>query len=295
MEGPTPEWANVDDYATLEEVFESPDFGHPLPAAAATAGLAAALASTPGTHLLRNRAIALTSVLAATLSVVLGLLFTGPASTPVLSAQHAPPARAGHGAGPVPFTSPTPPAGRAGATTAPTTPPSPSSLGGSQLASSTSSSSSGRGQGTTFGTGTSTGGGTGGAAPATPAPTATLTVLTNNPPTTTTPTAPTQSTATTTTTTTAPPRKTTTPTTSPPRWPTTTTTAPPKVSSGGASGGSGRGSGNSGGSSGCDCNCNGYESSDGGGKRDGTATSTTAAPERAAPARVSARGRAGTW
>ncbi|HXN62795.1 MAG TPA: hypothetical protein VN886_20280 [Acidimicrobiales bacterium] len=291
MEGPTPEWANVDDYATLEEVFESPDFGHPIPAAAATAGLAAALASTPGTHLLRNRAIALTSVLAATLSVVLGLLFTGPASTPVLSAQHAPPARAGHGAGPVPFTSPTPPAGRAGATTAPTTPPSPSSLGGSQLASS--SSSSGRGQGTTFGTGTGTG--TGGAAPATPAPTATLTVLTNNPPTTTTPTAPTQSTATTTTTTTAPPRKTTTPTTSPPRWPTTTTTAPPKVSSGGASGGSGRGSGNSGGSSGCDCNCNGYESSDGGGKRDGTATSTAAAPERAAPARVSARGRAGTW
>src|SRR6202050_5671639 len=281
MEGPTPEWANVDDYATLEEVFESPDFGHPIPAAAATAGLAAALASTPGTHLLRNRAIALTSVLAATLSVVLGLLFTGPASTPVLSAQHAPPARAGHGAGPVPFTSPTPPAARAGATTAPTTPPSPSSLGGSQLASS--SSSSGRGQGTTFGTGTGTG--TGGAAPATPAPTATLTVLTNNPPTTTTPTAPTQSTATTTTTTPAPPRKTTTPTTSPPRWPTTTTTAPPKVSSGGASGGSGRGSGNSGGSSGCDCNCNGYESSDGGGKRDGTATSTAAAPERAAPAR----------
>jgi hypothetical protein len=287
MEGPTPDWANVDDYATLEQVFESPDFGHPLPAAAATAGLAAALATTPGTHLLRNRAIALTSVLAASLSVVLGLLFTGPASTPVLSALHAPPARAGHGAGPVPFTSPTPPAGRAGATTAPTTAPSPSSLGGTQLASSSSSPPPGRGLGTTLGTG--------GAAPATPAPTATLTVLTNNPPATTTTIAPTQATATTTTTTTAPPRKTTTPTTSPPRWPTTTTTAPPKVSSGGASGGSGRGSGNSAGSSGCDCNCNGYETSDGGAKRDGTATSTTAAPERAAPARVSARGRAGTW
>src|SRR6202050_4226837 len=123
MEGPPPEWANADDYPTLEEVFESPDFGHPIPAAAATAGLAAALASTPGTHLLRNRAIALTSVLAATLSVVLGLLFTGPASTPVLSAQHAPPARAGHGGGPVPFTSPTPPAGRGGAPPAPTTAP----------------------------------------------------------------------------------------------------------------------------------------------------------------------------
>ena len=175
MEGPTPDWANVDDYATLEEVFESPDFGHPLPAAAATAGLGAALASTPGTHLLRNRAIALTSVLAASLSVVLGLLFTGPASTPVLTAQHAPPARAGHGAGPVPVASPTPPAGRAGATTAPTTPPSPSNLGGSQLASS--SSSPGRGQNTTLGYRRPNG-----AAPATPAPTATLTVLTNNPP-----------------------------------------------------------------------------------------------------------------
>jgi hypothetical protein len=288
MEGPTPDWANVDDYATLEEVFGSPDFGHPLPAAAATAGLAAALASTPGTHLLRNRAIALTSVLAATLSVVLGLLFTGPASTPVVTAQHAPLARTGHGAGPVPTTAPTPPAGRAGATTAPTTPPSPSSLGGSQLASS--SSSPGRGQDATLGTGTS------GAAPATQPPAATLTVLTNNPPATTTTTAPTRSTATTTTTTTAPPRSTTTPTTSPPRWPTTTTTtAPPKISSGGASGGGGPGSGNSGGRSGCDCNCNGYGSSDGGGKRDGTATSTTAAPERVAPARVSERGRAGTW
>ena len=134
MDGPTPDWANVDDYATLEEVFESPDFGNPRPAAAAAAGLAAALAATPGTHLLRNRAIASASVLAASLSVVLGLLFTGPASTPTLSAQHAPPpARHGH----VPTPTTTPLSGRSGAGTAPTTPPSsPSSLAGSQLASS---------------------------------------------------------------------------------------------------------------------------------------------------------------
>jgi hypothetical protein len=310
MEGPTPDWANVDDYATLEEVFESPDFGHPLPAAAATAGLGAALASTPGTHLLRNRAIALTSVLAASLSVVLGLLFTGPASTPVLTAQHAPPARAGHGAGPVPVASPIPPAGRAGATTAPTTPPSPSNLGGSQLA----SSSPGQGQNTTLGTAAN------GAAPATPAPTATLTVLTNNPAAPITPITPfapagSTGTTTTTTTTTAPPRPTTstpTPTVSPPRPPITTTTPPSKNPPGGASGGSGSGSGNSGGSPGCDCMCySGNGTGDGGAKVYGTASSTTvsydggakvydtgapttAAPERMAPPRLGERGRAGS-
>ena len=66
MEGSTPDWADVNDYATLEEVFKSPDFGHPVPAEAAAAGVVtAAAAGVTGTHLVRNRAIASASVLAA--------------------------------------------------------------------------------------------------------------------------------------------------------------------------------------------------------------------------------------
>ena len=37
MEGSTPDWAETEDYATLEEVFSSRTFGQPLPEVAAAA------------------------------------------------------------------------------------------------------------------------------------------------------------------------------------------------------------------------------------------------------------------
>ena len=37
MEGSTPDWADTEDYATLEEVFAARSFGQPLPEVAAAA------------------------------------------------------------------------------------------------------------------------------------------------------------------------------------------------------------------------------------------------------------------
>ena len=58
MEGSTPDWADTEDYATLEEVFAARTFGQPLPEVAAAAVPVTAAAVAPPTGLTRNRTIA---------------------------------------------------------------------------------------------------------------------------------------------------------------------------------------------------------------------------------------------
>ena len=76
MEGSTPDWAEAEDYATLEEVFNSRTFGRALPEVAAVAGTVAAATAFP-TGLARNRTIATFAVAAAALSVVAAVVTVG--------------------------------------------------------------------------------------------------------------------------------------------------------------------------------------------------------------------------
>ena len=88
MEGSTPDWAEAEDYATLEEVFNSRTFGQALPEVAAVAVPVAAATAVP-TGLARNRTIATFAVAAAALSVVAAVVTVGTGRTgrPMLSTQ----------------------------------------------------------------------------------------------------------------------------------------------------------------------------------------------------------------
>ncbi len=87
MGGSKPEWATASDHATLEEVFTSRSFGHPLPkeppAAVAPEPIVA-----PRLFFVRNRLVASGAAAAAALSVVAGLsIGAGPMAQSVLSAD----------------------------------------------------------------------------------------------------------------------------------------------------------------------------------------------------------------
>ena len=92
MEGSTPEWARAEDYATLEDVFTSRSFGHPVPEDATEAvpavALAAAAAMAPKPYFAGSRIVASIAVAAAAVAGVAGLTVgTRPKSNPVVSAQ----------------------------------------------------------------------------------------------------------------------------------------------------------------------------------------------------------------
>ena len=83
------DWAEAKDYATLEEVFGSPDFGHPaapeviVPPVTAAAAMARRLRRA---QLLRDRTIASVCGVGAAVSVAAALIIgSGPVSVPVLS------------------------------------------------------------------------------------------------------------------------------------------------------------------------------------------------------------------
>src|ERR1700722_15751016 len=87
MGGSKPEWAEVNDHATLEEVFTSRSFGHPLPKASPRAVAPAPIAAST-LLFVRSRLVASGAVAAAALSVVAGLsIGAGPMAQSVLSAH----------------------------------------------------------------------------------------------------------------------------------------------------------------------------------------------------------------
>ena len=87
MGGSKPEWADANDHATLEEVFASRSFGHPLPKAPRRAGVPQQISASK-LYFARNRFIASGAVAAAALSVVAGLsIGSGPIAQQVLSAR----------------------------------------------------------------------------------------------------------------------------------------------------------------------------------------------------------------
>ena len=77
MEGSTPDWADTEDYATLEEVFASRTFGQALPEVAAGAVPVTAATLAPPTGLMRNRTVASFAAVAAALSVVAAVVTMG--------------------------------------------------------------------------------------------------------------------------------------------------------------------------------------------------------------------------
>src|SRR5208282_3062995 len=91
MEGSTPERADAEDYATLEEVFTSRTFGQALPEASAAAVSATVATSTAKPIFTSNPAIAAFAAVAAAVLVVTGLtgLTVGPGHVghPLVSAQ----------------------------------------------------------------------------------------------------------------------------------------------------------------------------------------------------------------
>ena len=89
MRGSQPDWADSDDHATLEEVFTSRSFGHPLPEAPAPAVVPKVGTAMP--HFVHNPFIASAAAAAAALSVVAGLTIGGPAGQSLLSAHSAGP------------------------------------------------------------------------------------------------------------------------------------------------------------------------------------------------------------
>jgi hypothetical protein len=88
MGGSEQEEGGVSEDATLEEVFTSRTFGHPLP----EVPLVAAMAAAPKPYFARNRFIASGAVAAAALSIVAGLsIGSGRLTPPVISARSAGP------------------------------------------------------------------------------------------------------------------------------------------------------------------------------------------------------------
>ena len=87
MGGSKPEWADANDHATLEEVFTSRSFGHPLPKAPRRAVVQEPITASK-LYFVRSRLVASGAVVAAALSVVAGLsIGAGPMAQSVLSAS----------------------------------------------------------------------------------------------------------------------------------------------------------------------------------------------------------------